>query len=66
MKTMEEAIYCEYLNRYVDEGLCYDIQMISAGLILPCALPRIEIDKTRAKRACSGCQHRVHGAQESR
>ena len=55
----ERFVYCAYLNRNVDEGLCYDIQMISNGFIKPSALPDIKIDKAVALKVCEGCRHKL-------
>ena len=51
-------IYCAYLNKKIEEGLCFDIQMIAGGYILPSALPDIVIDKTAAQTVCEQCRHK--------
>lgn len=48
-------MYCGYLKKEIDEGLCYDIQLISGGYILPSALPDVKIDKALAKATCGVC-----------
>ena len=55
----EHIVYCVYLNGSVDEGICYDIQMISNGFIKPSALPDIKIDKAAALKVCEGCRHKL-------
>ena len=42
-----EYAYCPYLQDYISEGCCYDMQMIKNGLIKPSALPDIPIDKEK-------------------
>ena len=55
----ENLLSCSYLGRNIDEGLCYDIQMISNSYILPSALPDIKIDKSMALKACETCEHKM-------
>ena len=55
----ENLLCCSYLGRNIDEGLCYDIQMISNGYILPSALPDIKIDKSMELKACETCEHKM-------
>ena len=55
----ENLLSCSYLGRNIGEGLCYDIQMISNGYILPSALPDIKIDKAMALKACETCEHKM-------
>ena len=54
----EHMLYCPYLERNIEEGLCYDVQMISNGYVLPTALPDIEINKAKALKACETCNRR--------
>lgn len=49
--------YCSYLEEYIDEGLCYDLQMITSGLIKPSSLPDIIIDKDKCSTHCSKCKY---------
>ena len=56
---LENLLFCPYLNRNIDEGLCYDIQMISNGYILPSVLPGVNIDKSRALMVCKECKHKM-------
>lgn len=49
--------YCSYLQEYIDEGLCYDLQMIAGGLIKPTALPDITIDHEACMTCCAECQY---------
>ena len=46
---------CPYTEGYVDESACIDIQMIAHGYIQPCALWDIEVQREKAKEACSRC-----------
>ena len=55
----ENLLSCSYLGRNIDEGLCYDIQMISNSYILPSALPNIEINKSMALKVCETCEHKL-------
>ena len=55
----ENLLSCSYLGRNIDEGLCYDIQMLSNGYILPSALPDIKIEKSMALKACETCEHKM-------
>ncbi len=54
-----ETHCCKYLKKSIDEGLCYDIQMISGGYVLPTALPDVKVDKTEASLCCNSCKHRI-------
>ena len=53
-----QTLYCPYLERYIDEGLCYDMQMILDGYIKKPALPEIRIDKLQLSECCSKCNYR--------
>ena len=44
-KSESEYRYCDYLEEYIDESLCYDMQMITEHYIKSSALPEIKIDK---------------------
>lgn len=57
IQSFNYKFYCAYLNKYIEEGLCYDIQMISTGHILPSALPEIVVDKTKAAKICKQCRY---------
>lgn len=54
----EKKNYCIYLKKLIDEGLCYDMQMISEGFIKPSLLPDIDIDKEKLLKCCSKCKHK--------
>lgn len=58
-RWLELGYYCGYLNRMIDEGDCYDIQMIQGTCIKPSALPGIRIDRHKAPEACEQCPHRI-------
>jgi hypothetical protein len=52
------AKFCPYLNEYIDEGCCYDLQMICDGYIKDSALPEIKVDKTELSKHCQNCKLR--------
>ena len=49
--------YCSYLEEYIDEALCYDLQMISSDYIKSSALPRHYVDKERCLSCCAQCKY---------
>ena len=51
--------FCSYLEEYINEGMCCDLQMISGGYINPSALPEIVIDKEMCKRYCAECENNL-------
>ena len=55
-KAESEYRYCSYLEEYIDDGLCCDLQMITNNYIKPSALPEINIDKEKCARCCSECK----------
>ena len=52
-----EYRYCSYLDEFIDEGVCYDLQMITEGYIKSSALPEMVIDKEKCLKYCSKCEH---------
>ncbi len=54
---MDEQHYCPYLQKAIDEGLCYDMQMIANGYISGDALPNTNINKNSLLSYCSLCDH---------
>lgn len=56
-ETVAQYVYCSYLQEYIDEGVCYDLQMIAGGLIKPTALPDITIDREACMNHCTECQY---------
>lgn len=50
------AKYCPYLKEYIDEGCCYDLQMILGRYIKESALPDTKIDKMQLSDRCSKCK----------
>ena len=56
-KADSEYRYCSYLEGYIDDGLCYDLQMITGNYIKPSALPEIKIDKEKCAKSCFECQY---------
>ncbi len=58
-KAEDVCVFCPYLQKQIEYGCCYDMQMIALSYILPTALPEIPIDKERLKRFCKGCAWRL-------
>ena len=56
-KAESEYRYCSYLEEYIDDGLCYDLQMITGNYIKPSALPEINIDKDKCAKCCAECKY---------
>ena len=54
-----ETCYCAYLQKLIDHGLCYDMQMVCNGYINPFALPDIHIDKAELTTCCEGCKYKL-------
>ncbi len=54
-----EYRYCSYLEEYIDEGLCYDLQMITGNVIKPSALHEICVDKEQCASCCFECKYRL-------
>ena len=52
-----ELFDCSLLGKEVEDGLCYDIQMILGRYINPSALPDIEIDREKAQDICKNCPY---------
>lgn len=59
-KIESEYRYCGYLDEYIEDGLCCDIQMICAGYIKPSALAEYVIDDNTAA-ACAACRYQWSG-----
>lgn len=51
--------YCTYLQEYIEDGLCIDIQMISNGYIKQTALPECSIDAEDVLKKCSDCKYEM-------
>ena len=58
-KVESEYRYCEYLSEYIDDGLCYDIQMICAGYIKCSVLENYLFDDT-ATEHCAKCRYKSY------
>ncbi len=56
-KVESEYRYCHYLEEYIDDGLCCDLQMIAGNYIKPSALSEINIDKEKCAKSCSECKY---------
>lgn len=57
-KSEAECRYCGYLGEYIEEGLCYDIQMICAGYIKPSALEEYVLGDDTLKH-CAECLYKT-------
>lgn len=49
--------FCSYINKDIEEGMCYDLQMISGGYIKESALPELKINKQELYEHCSKCKY---------
>ena len=49
------SCYCPYMQKAIDEGLCYDMQMVAHGYITANALPEVEIDHNSLLVYCAKC-----------
>ena len=56
-KVESEYYYCSYLEQYIEQGYCYDLQMIVCGFVKSSALPELNIDKEKCAELCSTCKH---------
>lgn len=54
-----EHPYCPYLQKQIDPGLCYDMQMISGGYVSASALSDVEFEKEELQPYCNNCEHRI-------
>lgn len=54
---MENNIVCPLLNRIIDDGYCYDINMIANDMIKENILED-KIDKEKAKEICNKCKYK--------
>ena len=54
-----EYVYCSYLQEYISEGECYDMQMIKDGFIKQSALPDSQIDKEELEKHCVNCKQQL-------
>ena len=58
-RWLGRAFFCDYLQQMIEEGDCYDLQMIAGGAIKPSALPEFRVDRRMAREICEQCQHRL-------
>ena len=56
-KAQAEYVYCSYIQQYVPEGLCYDMQMVKDGFIKSSALPEIKTDREVLQEHCAKCKN---------
>lgn len=54
-KIKTEHYYCSFLHGYIEQGCCYDMQMIAEGFVKETVLSEIQIDKTNLAECCSAC-----------
>lgn len=59
-KAETEYNYCEYLQEFIEYGLCTDIQMIANEYIKSTALPDRYIDKEKALACCCNCKFKMY------
>lgn len=52
-----DNIYCSYLQENIEDGMCYDLQMIGDSYIKDSALPEIKINKEELNEHCSRCKY---------
>lgn len=52
---MESSFKCPLLERVIDDGYCYEINMVVANIIKPTVLDD-KIDKEKAKDICNVCE----------
>ena len=57
--SQSDTIRCPYLGRAIDQGVCYDMQMIANNVIKPKALPDIDIDKEKLLTLCRSCDGKM-------
>lgn len=49
--------YCTYMEQYIEDAECCDMQMISNGLIKDTSSSEISIDKVKLAEHCSECKY---------
>lgn len=54
---MENNIECPLLNKIIDYGYCYDINMVASHMIKEEILED-KIDKEKALEICKRCKHK--------
>ena len=50
----DEIFYCPLVDRDMDSGECYDVQMVSRRLIAETALD-FDLDRSKACKLCPSC-----------
>ena len=56
-KIEAEYVYCSYIQQYVSEGLCYDMQMVKDGFVKSSVLSEIKMDREILQEHCAKCKH---------
>ena len=54
---MEANFECPLLNKKIDAGYCYDINMVNSGMIKENVLED-KIDKVKASDICKNCKYK--------
>lgn len=54
-RNMESRFACPLLKKVIDDGYCYDINMVVGNLIKPTVL-KDEINKNEAIEICNSCE----------
>ena len=49
--------YCAYLQEYIEDGDCNDLQMIVSGTVDASVLPQYRIDRENASTICNSCRY---------
>ena len=49
--------YCAYLQEYIEDGDCCDLQMIVNGTVDASVLPQYRIDREKAATYCGSCRY---------
>ncbi len=58
-KAESKYRYCAYLEEFIDNELCYDMQMITEDYIKSSVLPEIKIDKEKCAKFCFECIYKL-------
>lgn len=54
---MESEYKCPLLNKIIDDGYCYDINMVNNGMVKEDILED-DIDKEKAITICKACKYK--------
>ena len=56
-KAESEYRFCSYLEEYIEEGLCYDLQLIAENCTKASALHEINVDTEKCAKCCYECKY---------